>query len=35
MDFIELKLKENYMDTYRIDNKTVFITWKYIESCKK
>ncbi len=35
MDFIEFKLKENYMDTYRIDYKTVFITWKYIESSKK
>ena len=35
MDFIELKLKENYMDIYRINNKTIFITWKYIESCKK
>ena len=35
MDFIEFKLKENYIDTYRIDNKTIFITWKYIESHKK
>jgi hypothetical protein len=35
MDFIEFKLKENYMDTYRLDYKTVFITWKYIESSKK
>jgi len=35
MDFIEFKLKENYMDTFRIDNKTIFITWKYIESSKK
>ena len=35
MDFIELKLKENYMDIYRINNKTIFITWKYIESSKK
>ena len=35
MDFIEIKLKENYIDTFRIDNKTIFITWKYIESSKK
>ncbi len=35
MDFIETKLKENYMDIYRINYKTVFITWKYIESSKK
>ncbi len=35
MDFIEIKLKQNFMDTYRIDNKTIFITWKYIESSKK
>lgn len=34
MDFIEKKLKENCIDTYRIDNKTIFITWKYIESNK-
>ena len=34
MDFIETKLRQNYMDTYRIDNKTIFITWKYIESHK-
>ena len=35
MDFLEIKLKENYIDTYRIDNKTIFITWKYIESSKR
>jgi hypothetical protein len=31
MDFIESKLKEKYMDIYRINYKTIFITWKYIE----
>jgi len=35
MDYIEKKLNDNYMDTFRIDNRTVFITWKYIESSKK
>jgi hypothetical protein len=35
MDFIEVKLKENYIDTFRINYKTIFITWKYIESSKK
>jgi len=34
MDFIETKLKNNKIDTFRIDNKTIFITWKYIESFK-
>ncbi len=35
LDFIEIKLKQNYIDTFRIDKKTIFITWKYIESAKK
>ena len=35
LDFIDFKLKQNYLDTYRIDKKTIFITWKYIESAKK
>lgn len=34
MDFIETKLKQNYFDTYRMNYKTIFITWKYIESSK-
>jgi hypothetical protein len=32
LDFIESKLKKNLFDTYRINNNTLFITWKYIES---
>ena len=35
MDFIENKLKQNNMDTFRINNRTIFITWKFIESNKK
>jgi hypothetical protein len=35
MDYIEKKITDNYMDTFRIDNRTIFITWKYIESSKK
>jgi hypothetical protein len=35
LEFIETKLKDNFLDTYKINNNTIFITWKYIESNKK
>ncbi len=35
LDFIEFKLKQNYIDTFRMNNKMIFITWKYIECAKK
>ena len=31
IDFIQNKLKKYYMDSYKINNNTIFITWKYIE----
>lgn len=31
IEFIENKLKEKYMDVYRINYKTIFVTWKFIE----
>lgn len=32
IEFISNKLKILYMDTYKINNNTLFITWKYIEA---
>ena len=32
MDFIEHKLKQHRLDTLRMTETTIFITWKYIES---
>ena len=34
IDYIKTKLEDIYMDTYKIDNKTIFITWLYIEANK-
>ena len=33
--YIEKKLIEQFIDVYRINNKTLFITWNYIELNKK
>jgi hypothetical protein len=35
VEFIENKLKEKFMNIYRMNYKTIFITWKYIEFNKE
>ena len=35
VEFISNKLKIFFMDTYKINNYTLFITWKYIEANKE
>lgn len=35
IEFISNKLKIFYMDTYKINNNTLFITWKYVEANKE
>lgn len=35
IEFISNKLKTFYMDTYKINNYTIFVTWKYIEANKE
>ncbi|ARF09347.1 hypothetical protein Catovirus_2_296 [Catovirus CTV1] len=35
IEFISNKLNVFYMDTYKINNHTLFITWKYIEANKE
>lgn len=31
LDFIEIKLKSNFFDIYRVNKNTLFISWKFIE----
>lgn len=31
LEYIEINLKNKYMDTFRINKNSIFITWKYIE----
>ena len=31
MDYIETELQKKFLNTYRMNNRTIFITWKFVE----